>query len=250
MAEEMNKDIESALESTDESSVEAVSEEVAETVEESIDASVEETVEDKKDEPQRPKSANVKQQGDDDPHWYVVHTYSGYEDKVVRDIQNTIRSRHLEDQMFEVKVPVETVIEDVRDKNGNIVKNKKGIAEKKTKTRKKFPGYVLVHMIKNDVTWYVVRNSLGVTGFVGPGSEPVPLTDIELLKLGIKVEGLSIDVEPGDHVKVVAGEWENFEGVVKTVNNSKRTVVIPFEMSGGRLTDVEIDIDVVQKIEE
>ena len=242
MAEEKNKDIES--------SEEMVSEEVVETAEETVkEESVEESAE-KTAEPQRPKSANLKQQGDDDPHWYVVHTYSGYEDKVVRDIQNTIRSRHLEDQMFDVTVPVETVIEDVRDKNGNIVKNKKGIAEKKTKTRKKFPGYVLVHMIKNDVTWYVVRNSLGVTGFVGPGSEPVPLTDIELLKLGIKVEGLSIDVEPGDHVKVVAGEWENFEGVVKTVNNSKRTVVIPFEMSGGRLTDVEIDIDVIQKIEE
>lgn len=246
MAEEKNKDIESSVESSEE----MVSEEVVETAEETVkEESVEESAE-KTAEPQRPKSANLKQQGDDDPHWYVVHTYSGYEDKVVRDIQNTIRSRHLEDQMFDVTVPVETVIEDVRDKNGNIVKNKKGIAEKKTKTRKKFPGYVLVHMIKNDVTWYVVRNSLGVTGFVGPGSEPVPLTDIELLKLGIKVEGLSIDVEPGDHVKVVAGEWENFEGVVKTVNNSKRTVIIPFEMSGGRLTDVEIDIDVIQKIEE
>ena len=246
MAEEKNKDIESSVESSEE----MVSEEVVETAEETVkEETVEESAE-KTAEPQRPKSANLKQQGDDDPHWYVVHTYSGYEDKVVRDIQNTIRSRHLEDQMFDVTVPVETVIEDVRDKNGNIVKNKKGIAEKKTKTRKKFPGYVLVHMIKNDVTWYVVRNSLGVTGFVGPGSEPVPLTDIELLKLGIKVEGLSIDVEPGDHVKVVAGEWENFEGVVKTVNNSKRTVIIPFEMSGGRLTDVEIDIDVIQKIEE
>lgn len=242
MAEEKNKDIESSVESSEEMlSKESVEESAVESTEDSVDD---------KAETLRPKSANLKQQGDDDPHWYVVHTYSGYEDKVVRDIQNTIRSRHLEDQMFDVTVPVETVIEDVRDKNGNIVKNKKGIAEKKTKTRKKFPGYVLVHMIKNDVTWYVVRNSLGVTGFVGPGSEPVPLTDIELLKLGIKVEGLSIDVEPGDHVRVVAGEWENFEGVVKTVNNSKRTVIIPFEMSGGRLTDVEIDIDVVQKIEE
>ena len=124
MAEEKNKDIESSVESSEEMlSEEAVEESAVESTEDSVDD---------KAETLRPKSANLKQQGDDDPHWYVVHTYSGYEDKVVRDIQNTIRSRHLEDQMFDVTVPVETVIEDVRDKNGNIVKNKKGIAEKKT----------------------------------------------------------------------------------------------------------------------
>lgn len=180
------------------------------------------------------KSSNVKQQGDDSPHWYVVHTYSGYEKKVKADIEKTIENRNLQDQMFEVMVPEQDVTE---------IKN--GV--KKTISKKLFPGYVLVNMIKNDVTWYVVRNTRGVTGFVGPGSEPVPLTEIEMRKLGIKVDDFKIDVEVGDHIKVIAGAWENTDGVVKSVNRTKQTVTIDIDIFG-RSTDVEIGLIDIQKL--
>ena len=110
--------------------------------------------------------------------WYVAHTYSGYENKVKANIDKTIENRHLEDQIFEVRVPLEEVVE---------VKN--GV--KKTTMKKLFPGYVLVNMIMNDDTWYVVRNTRGVTGFVGPGSKPVPLTEREVEALGVEVEASS-----------------------------------------------------------
>ena len=113
-------------------------------------------------------------------NWYVVHTYSGYENKVKANIDKTIENRHLEDQILEVRVPLEEVTE---------VKN--GV--KKQVSKKMFPGYVLIHMIMNDDTWYVVRNTRGVTGFVGPGSKPVPLTDAEMRPLGIKTENVVVD---------------------------------------------------------
>ncbi|MBO4864331.1 MAG: transcription termination/antitermination factor NusG [Eubacterium sp.] len=180
------------------------------------------------------KSSNVKQQGDDEPHWYVVHTYSGYENKVKADIEKTIENRRLQDQMFEVMVPLQDTIE---------VKN--GV--RKTISKKIFPGYVLVHMIKNDVTWYVVRNTRGVTGFVGPGSEPVPLTDIEMRKLGVRTEDIDIDVEVGDAIKVIAGAWEGTVGNIKTISRTKQTVTIDMDIFG-RSTDVEISLGDIQKL--
>ena len=126
--------------------------------------------------------------------WYVVHTYSGYENKVKADIEKTIENRKLQDQILEVSVPVEESIE---------VKN--GV--QKAVTRKLFPGYVLLNMIMNDATWYVVRNTRGVTGFVGPGSKPVPLSDDEMKYLGINKETIVIDAEVGDMVEVTAGAW-------------------------------------------
>ncbi|MBP3234262.1 MAG: transcription termination/antitermination factor NusG [Eubacterium sp.] len=182
----------------------------------------------------RIKSANIKQQGDDEPHWYVVHTYSGYENKVKADIEKTIENRRLQDQMFEVMVPVQDTVE---------VKN--GV--RKTISKKIFPGYVLVHMIKNDVTWYVVRNTRGVTGFVGPGSEPVPLTEIEMRKLGVKTEDIVIDVELGDTIKVIAGAWEGTVGTIKTISRTKQTVTIDMDIFG-RSTDVEIGLGDIQKL--
>ena len=182
----------------------------------------------------RIKSSNVKQQGDDEPHWYVVHTYSGYENKVKADIEKTIENRRLQDQMFEVMVPLQDTIE---------VKN--GV--RKTISKKIFPGYVLVHMIKNDVTWYVVRNTRGVTGFVGPGSEPVPLTDIEMRKLGVRSEDIDIDVEVGDTIKVIAGAWEGTVGSIKTISRTKQTVTIDMDIFG-RSTDVEISLGDIQKL--
>ena len=211
---------------TDEEATEAVAAE--ETVAE--ETAAEEAVE----EAPRIKSANIKQQGDDEPHWYVVHTYSGYENKVKADIEKTIENRRLQDQMFEVMVPLQETVE---------VKN--GV--RKTISKKIFPGYVLVHMIKNDVTWYVVRNTRGVTGFVGPGSEPVPLTDIEMRKLGVKTEDIVIDVEIGDTIKVIAGAWEGTVGKIKTISRAKQTVTIDMDIFG-RSTDVEIGLGDIQKL--
>ena len=118
-------------------------------------------------------------------HWYVVHTYSGYENKVKANIDKTIENRHLEDQILEVRVPMQDVFE---MKNG----------AKKQVSKKMFPGYVLINMIMNDDTWYVVRNTRGVTGFVGPGSKPVPLTEEEMMPLGIKKENVEVDFAEGD----------------------------------------------------
>ena len=133
--------------------------------------------------------------------WYVVHTYSGYENKVKVDIEKTIENRHLEDQILEVRVPLQEVAE---LKNGAL----------KQVQKKMFPGYVLLNMVMNDDTWYVVRNTRGVTGFVGPGSKPVPLTEEEMLPLGIKKEEIQVDFAEGDTVVVTGGAWKDTVGVI------------------------------------
>ncbi len=166
-------------------------------------------------------------------HWYVVHTYSGYENKVKADIEKTIANRHLDDEIMEVRIPMEDVIE---------VKNGK----REIKPKKLFPGYVLVNMIMNDDTWYVVRNTRGVTGFVGPGSKPVPLTDNEMRPLGIKVENYVYDFKVGDTVSVISGVWRDTVGMVKSVNANKQTVTINVELFG-RETPVEISFADIQK---
>ncbi len=159
--------------------------------------------------------------------WYVVHTYSGYENKVKSNIEKTIENRHLQDQIFEVSVPLEEVTE---LKNG-----------KKTKVQRKiFPGYVLINMIMNEDTWYVVRNTRGVTGFVGPESKPVPLTEAEMINLGYKKEeALSYDFEVGDTITVISGAWENTEAIIRAINPHKQTVSINVDLFG-RETPVEI----------
>ena len=134
-------------------------------------------------------------------NWYVVHTYSGYENKVKANIEKTIENRHLEEEILEVRVPMQDVVE---MKNG----------ARKTVQKKMFPGYVLINMVMNDDTWYVVRNTRGVTGFVGPGSKPVPLSEAEMKPLGIKVENISVDFKEGDTIAVVAGVWKDTVGVV------------------------------------
>ena len=134
--------------------------------------------------------------------WYVVHTYSGYENKVKANIEKTIENRHLEDQILEVRVPMEEVVE---LKNG----------VQKTAQRKLFPGYVMIHMVMNDDTWYVVRNTRGVTGFVGPGSKAVPLEEEEMANLGIKREEVVVNFGVGDTVTVLSGAWEGTVGVVQ-----------------------------------
>ena len=171
----------------------------------------------------------------DGAKWYVAHTYSGYENKVMSDIKKTIENRGLQDQILEVAVPVQEAVETT----------KSGV--RKTVQRKLFPGYVLVHMFMNDVTWYIVRNPRGVTGFVGPESKPVPLTEKEMRNLGIKTgEVVKIDVEVGDMIKVVTGAWEGNSGEVKSINQSKQTVTIEVDIFG-RATSVEIGFADIQK---
>ena len=167
--------------------------------------------------------------------WYVVHTYSGYENKVKANIEKTIENnKHLAEQILEVRVPMEDVVE---MKNG----------VKKTVQRKLFPGYVLLNMDMNDDTWYVVRNTRGVTGFVGPGSKPVPLTEAEMKPLGIKAENISVDFTEGDSIAVVAGVWKDTVGVVQKLDYSKQTATINVELFG-RETPVEISFAEVRKL--
>ena len=165
--------------------------------------------------------------------WYVVHTYSGYENKVKANIEKIIENRGMQDQILEVSVPLQDVVE---IKNG----------QKKTVQRKVFPGYVLLKMIMNDDTWYVVRNTRGVTGFVGPGSKPVPLTEAEMKPLGIKVDNITIDFGEGDTIVVVAGAWKNTVGVVQRIDFNKQAVTINVDMFG-RDTPVEISFAEVRK---
>lgn len=166
--------------------------------------------------------------------WYVAHTYSGYENKVKADLEKTIENRHLEDEILEVRVPMQEVVE---MKNG----------AKKTVQKKLFPGYVLVNMIMNDDTWYVVRNTRGVTGFVGPGSKPVPLTEEEMDKMGLMIEEQSISFKVGDNVVVTSGVWENTTGVVQSISESRQIVTINVNMFG-RETPVEIDFVDIEKV--
>ena len=167
-------------------------------------------------------------------NWYVVHTYSGYENKVKANIEKTIENRHLEDEILEVRVPMQEVIE---------VKN----GAKKQVQKKMFPGYVLLNMIMNDDTWYVVRNTRGVTGFVGPGSKPVPLTEEEMKPLGIQDAELHVDFAEGDTVMITGGVWKDTVGVICAMNDSKQIVTINVELFG-RETPVEIGFTEVKKM--
>lgn len=167
-------------------------------------------------------------------NWYVVHTYSGYENKVKANIEKTIENRHLEEEILEVRVPMQDVVE---MKDGS----------RKTVQKKMFPGYVLINMIMNDDTWYVVRNTRGVTGFVGPGSKPVPLSEAEMKPLGIKLENVSVDFEEGDTIAVVAGVWKDTVGVVQRMDFGKQTATINVEMFG-RETPVEISFAEVRRM--
>ena len=167
--------------------------------------------------------------------WYVVHTYSGYENKVKANIEKTIENRHLEDQILEVRVPLQEVAE---LKNGAL----------KQVQKKMFPGYVLLNMVMNDDTWYVVRNTRGVTGFVGPGSKPVPLSEAEMKPLGIKSDNVSIDFTEGDTIVVVAGAWKDTVGAVYKIDYNKQTVTINVELFG-RDTPVEISFSEVRKLD-
>lgn len=166
--------------------------------------------------------------------WYVVHTYSGHENKVKANLDKIVENRNMEDIIQEIKVPMEDVSE---IKNGKTV----------TKQRKIFPGYVLVKMIMTDQSWYVVRNTKGVTGFVGPGSKPVPLTEYEIRNMGIEEKMPEIDVHVGEVIRVISGPFKDMEGTVESINKEKRhlrVIIILF----GRETPVELDFSQVNKL--
>ncbi len=165
--------------------------------------------------------------------WYVAHTYSGYENKVREGLVKTVENRHLENQIFDVIIPVQNVYE---LKNG----------AKKLTQRKLFPSYVLVNMIMNDETWYVVRNTRGVTGFVGPGSKPVPLSEAEMKNLGIHTADTKVDFAEGDSVAVIAGVWKDTLGIVSKLDYSKQIATISVELFG-RETPVEISFAELRK---
>ncbi len=168
-------------------------------------------------------------------HWYVVHTYSGYENKVKANIDNAILNRNLQEEILEVRVPTQEVIE------------VKPNGMRKPVEKKMFPGYVLINMVMNEETWYVVRNTRGVTGFVGPGSKPVPLSDDEMKPLGIHVENMKIDFDVGDTIEVVAGAWKDTVAVVSKMDMGKQTATITVELFG-RETPVEISFDEISRM--
>ena len=168
-------------------------------------------------------------------NWYVVHTYSGYENKVKANIEKTIENRGLQEEILEVRVPMEEVVE---------VKN----GAKKVSQKKLFPGYVMINMVMNDDTWYVVRNTRGVTGFVGPGSKPVPLTEAEMKPLGIKNDQVSVDFAEGDMVMVLAGAWKDTVGAVQKMDHQRGTLTINVELFG-RETPVEISFEEVRRVD-
>lgn len=168
--------------------------------------------------------------------WYVVHTYSGYENKVKANIDKVVSNRHLEEQIIEVRVPMQDVME---VKNGS----------RRQVSKKMFPGYVLVNMVMNDDTWYIVRNTRGVTGFVGPGSKPVPLSEDEIKPLGMRQDiEITADFVEGDTVYVIGGVWKDTVGVIQALNPNKQTVTINVELFG-RETPVEISFAEVEKMD-
>jgi len=170
----------------------------------------------------------------EDAKWYVVHTYSGYENKVKANIEKIIENRGMHEVITQVVVPVQDTVE---TKNG----------VKKSVQRKIYPGYVLLNMVMNDDTWYIVRNTRGVTSFVGPGSKPVPLTDKEVESMGIELPQEVIDLAVNDSVRVVSGPFETSIGSIKEINQGKRTVVVKLSIFG-RETPLEMDFSQVVRI--
>ena len=169
-----------------------------------------------------------------EPKWYVVHTYSGYENKVKTDLEKTVKNRELQDYFFDIVVPME---EQIEIKNGKT----------KTNLKKVFPGYVLIKMIVTEESWYIVRNTRGVTGFVGSGTDPIPLTSEEIRSMGFDDIPVNVDYETGDNVKVLNGPLENFIGVVQEINKEKGKVKVLVSMFG-RETPVELEFSQVQKV--
>ena len=172
---------------------------------------------------------------DEQAKWYVVHTFSGYENKVATDLATIVENRHLQDQIHEISIPTETVVE-IKDN------------QRKEVERKVFPGYVLVKMIMSDENWFVVRNVRGCTGFVGPNGKPVPLTEKEVANLGVEKKEIIVDYAVGDTVTITDGPLENFSGTVDEIDQEKNMVRVTISMFG-RETSVELELDQVERLD-
>ena len=169
-----------------------------------------------------------------EPKWYVVHTYSGHENKVKVNLEKLVENRGMQDLVLQIIVPTEDRVE-FKDNQRTV------------KTRKIFPGYVIVKMIVTNESWYLVRNTQGVTGFVGQGSEPIPLSDEEVRRLGIEKTVIELDIEAGDSIKIISGPFKGFAGTVEEVNADKQTLKAKVDMFG-RATPVELEFDQVDKL--
>lgn len=172
----------------------------------------------------------------DTAKWYVVHTYSGYENTVKATIEKTVESRGLQEQILAVSIPLETVTE-ITDS---------GVS--KTYDRKVYPGYVLVKMVYSDDTWHVIRNVRGVTGFVGTSSnDPTPLTDDEVYEMGVEKREIVVNYEVGDTVRILDGPLSSFTGIVESIEVEKNAVSVIVSMFG-RETPVELELDQIEVI--
>lgn len=171
----------------------------------------------------------------DESRWYVVHTYSGYENKVASNLEKTVENRQLHDLIQEIRVPTETVTE-VKD------------GKQREVERKIFPGYVLVKMVMTDESWYIVRNIRGCTGFVGPSSKPIPLTDAEVARLGMEQKEVEVSYAVGDSVQIIDGPLEGFVGTVEELDAEKNSVRVTVSMFG-RETPVELELNQVETVE-
>lgn len=166
--------------------------------------------------------------------WYVIHTYSGYENKVASNLMTTAENRGMQDMILEVKVPTETVTEIKDDKTKEV-------------ERKLYPGYVFVKMIYTDETWYIVRNVRGCTGFVGPSSKPIPLTEAEVYRMGVETRVVEVSYEVGDSVRIIDGPLEDFIGIVEELNTDKNYVRVIVSMFG-RETPVELELNQAEPV--
>lgn len=170
-----------------------------------------------------------------EPRWYVVHTYSGYENKIKTDLEKTVKNRELEEYFFDIVVPMEEQIE-VKD------------GKRKANLKKVFPGYVLIKMIVTEETWYIVRNTRGVTGFVGSGTDPIPLTDEEIRAMGFEETSINVDYDINDSVQILSGAFKDSIGTVQEINKEKHKAKILISMFG-RETPVELEFSQIQKID-
>lgn len=171
----------------------------------------------------------------EDAKWYVVHTYSGYENKVASNLEKTVENRQMQELIQEIRVPTEMVTEITEE------------GKRKEVERKIFPGYVIVKMVMTDESWYAVRNIRGCTGFVGPSSKPVPLTDAEVARLGVEQRQVEVSYQVGDSVNIIDGPLEGFIGVVEEMDPEKNRVRVTVSMFG-RDTPVELELDQAEPV--
>ncbi|MBP3448458.1 MAG: transcription termination/antitermination factor NusG [Clostridia bacterium] len=167
--------------------------------------------------------------------WYVVHTFSGYENKVKTNLEKMVENRGLQDNIVEIKLPEEEVVE-IKDDVKKVIK------------RKKFPGYLFLKMTMDNDTWYIVRNTRGVTGFVGPGSKPVPLTEDEIISMELEQRVIELDFEVGDDVRITEGSFEGFIGVVQSINMAEEKFTVLVSILG-RETPVEFEFGQAEKVD-